>query len=129
MHTCPRRFEAPPGRYQENADTWEEGHGLVGQDAIGTSCSYCGSLNPDRFLELVEQEWVVGPTDKPYKVYLSPPGRVGGREAKVYLQHLSEEQRDQFIDLYNTKQMKIGYPGRFYVLPFFCQPAPEGGDR
>lgn len=42
---------------------------------------------------------------------------------KFYFQHLSSEQRDRFIELINAKKVKIGYPGYFYRLPFFCRPA------
>jgi hypothetical protein len=168
-HSCPRRSEAP---YQTpGPDTWTTGHGLGGQDAAGPSCSYCGSLNPDRFMELVRQGWEIGPTDKNYKAYLGKPytdqdhaarqaswsdGHVGravrqgaldsGKTAeeadavvaefwqthekqllssktvaKFYYQHLSFEQQQEFIELYNAKQMVIGYPGYFYARPYFCQ--------
>lgn len=40
---------------------------------------------------------------------------------KFYYQHLSDEQRARFIELVNDGTMKIGYPGHFYVLPFFCR--------
>jgi len=42
-------------------------------------------------------------------------------EGKFYFQHLSEEQQHEFIDLLNAKALTIGYPGRFYRLPFFIQ--------
>lgn len=41
--------------------------------------------------------------------------------SKFYFQHLSEEQRGRFIELYNDKRLNIGYPGYFYNLPFFCK--------
>ncbi len=71
--TCPRRVEGP--QYDKvNEDTWEDrGHGLIGQASVGRSCSYCGSLEPGRFLELVREGWLVGPTDKTYKAYLAQP--------------------------------------------------------
>lgn len=38
---------------------------------------------------------------------------------KFYFQHLSPEQQQQFIDLYNAKKLNYGdYP--LYVLPFFA---------
>lgn len=167
--TCPRRMSG-----EEGLDEWRTGHaggGIIGQENIGPSCSFCGSLHPDRFMELVQEGWVVGPTDKSYKAYLSHPvtedevaaqkrrwldGEVGrgvraalerdgktpeeiatelehtweigpgmtvgssGQEAKFYYQHLSEAQRAEFIEFYNAKRMKVGYPGHFYRLPFFC---------
>lgn len=172
--TCPRRMsDFGPWERTEGLDRWTTGHGVIGQDHIGLSCSFCGSLNPDRFMELVTEGWVVGPTDKSYKAYLESPltddekaarrekwmtgdsiaqalrrggerdGKTpeqiqadltvewdrqasgwlhGSQTAKFYYQHLSEAQRDEFIDLINTKRMAIGYPGHFYVLPFFAQP-------
>lgn len=160
--TCPRRAEAPFTReHLEGLDGFDTRHGLSGQEAIGLSCTYCGSLHPDRFMELLEQGWILSPTDKTYKAYLSegrgeediarrkeawlaenqgvvaasqleerwaaqePMIREGGRQAKFYYQHLSADQRARFIELHNARQIKIGYPGRLYVTPFFCRP----GDR
>lgn len=77
----------------------------------------------------------VGPTDKSYKAYIKCPysdPRAGetaeidrgisvyGITAKFYFQHLSEVQQHEFIRLYNAKQMNVGCPGHFYVLPYFC---------
>jgi hypothetical protein len=174
LHTCPRRLEMY-GRYaqQTGTDRWERGRGLIGQDATGLSCSFCGSLAPDRFMQLVREGWWVDPTDKAYKAYLAEPltddqvaaarsawmsgtfvARVRnavrednaesvdaaieqewqqmpaasghGREvAKFYYQHLNSAQMDEFIALINAKKMRIGMPGHFYVLPFFCQPTRQ----
>jgi len=170
QHTCPRRMETY-GRNTTGADRWETGHGLGGLHTVGLSCSYCGSLAPDRFMQLVREGWWVDPTDKPYKAYLAEPltdeqiaaqreqwmsgdfvARVraeactdhaanvdatierewqqmpaasghGRVVAKFYFQHLSGDQMDEFINLVNGKQMRIGPPGHFYVLPFFTQPS------
>jgi hypothetical protein len=183
--TCPRRMsDFGPWDRSEGLDKWTTGH-RVGQDAVGLSCSFCGSLNPDRFLELVREGWIVGPTDKSYKAYLGRPRtpediaarkaqwlvaelgiaatirRLGeqdrktpgqieadveeewqtrqlpliengcGQEAKFYYQHLSPEQCQEFIDLANSGRMRIGIPGYFYRLPFFCtyqaHPSTESG--
>ena len=51
----------------------------------------------------------------------STASSTGPSKGKFYYQHLSREQMDEFIELYNTKVMKIGYPGHFYTRPFFCQ--------
>ncbi len=126
-HSCPRRAEAPyrlPG--DDGTDTWQDRPGLGGATAPGRSCSYCGSLHPDTFMQLAEEGWWVGPTDQPSKAYLQPPvdgdGKpTGSAEAKFYFQHLSEDQRGRFVQLLNERKMRIGYPGRFYVLPFFVQ--------
>lgn len=40
---------------------------------------------------------------------------------KFYFYHLSDEQKLKFIDLLNQRQINIGVPGRFYVLPFFAR--------
>lgn len=182
--TCPRRMtDWGPWQRGEDLDAWDGKHGVIGQGDIGLSCSFCGSLHPDRFMMLVREGWVVGPTDKDYKAYLGKPrtdeyiaerkarflaGGYGGiaqairklgakdgktpeqidadleehwttrqlpsiqdgcgQEAKFYYQHLSDEQRMEFIALYNSKQMKVGYPGHFYRLPFFCRPAGEAAN-
>lgn len=169
LHICPRRAQMPAGLPAEPTDRWVTGRGLVGQDQVGLSCSFCGSLNPDRFLQLVRDRWVVEPTDKSYKAYLMRPytadqaadekrawlatsaeakairhlGEHDGKSseqvtadlenewavterasgvtaAKFYYQHLDDAQRDEFIGLVNDKAMRIGYPGYFYVLPFFA---------
>ncbi len=43
------------------------------------------------------------------------------RHDKFYFQHLSADQQNKFIELLNANRIKIGYPGYFYRLPFFCQ--------
>jgi hypothetical protein len=77
-HLCPRRSESAIGF--PGPDRWETGHGVVGQDEVGLSCSYCGSLHPARFMELVREGWTVGPTDKNYKAYLNAPVTDDDRE-------------------------------------------------
>lgn len=49
------------------------------------------------------------------------PWRKGHTVAKFYYQHLDEQQRAEFIELYNAKTMLLAYPGRFYVTPYFCR--------
>lgn len=159
QQTCPRRVsDFGPWSREEGQDQWTTGH-----SAVGLSCSFCGSLHPDRFMELVRDGWVVGPTDKSYKAYLGRPvtdeereqrraqwvdqmsplgtedrAALGGmwdrehaqppcsQDAKFYFQHLSPDQCGEFIDLHNSKRMAVGYPGHFYVRPFFCNtPAVE----
>lgn len=129
QQTCPRRMaEYGPWGREPDLDTWIA-------DRVGPSCSFCGSLHQDRFMELIREGWIVGPTDKNYKAYLSRPftdeekaGRPsdaiaeGEQVAKFYYLHLSDAQRDEFIELYNAGGMKVGYPGGFYQPPFFAQP-------
>lgn len=47
----------------------------------------------------------------------------GRTVAKFSFQHLSQAQRDEFLELYNSGAMRIAYPGYFYARPFFAQPA------
>lgn len=68
-HTCPRRMsDWGPWERTEGLDEYTAGHGLGGQPA---GCSFCGSLPPDDFMEMVRGGAVVGPTDKSYKLYIS----------------------------------------------------------
>ena len=83
------------------------------------TCSFCGSLSPDQFFAAVEAGAEVQPTTKSYKVYL------GGDHApkihgmpKLYFQHLNEDEKKRFIDLYNGD---MNLAGRFSVRPYFCQ--------
>lgn len=77
------------------------------------TCSFCGSISPDDLFAAIEAGEEITPTDKPYKIY------VGGSR-KFYFQHLSHDEQDRFIDLYNARSVKMAYPGYFYVLPYFC---------
>jgi len=74
--TCPRRTDNLTDR-----DRWEKGHSLLSQ-ADELSCTYCGSLHPDRFMELVAAEWPVTPTDKGHKAYIGKPVTDKEKEAK-----------------------------------------------
>lgn len=96
---CPKRFI----NAADDADHWRHD---------GT-CSYCGSLRPERFLELVDSGVQIEPTDKDHKVY------IGGK--KFYFQHLNKDQMLAFIELWNEGTLNLAYPGYFYVLPFFIQ--------
>jgi hypothetical protein len=64
----------------------------------------------------------IGPTDKNYKAYVK--GADGQHEGKFYFQHLTDAQKDEFIGLLNARLVNVGYPGHFYVLPFFATRAP-----
>lgn len=109
--TCPRReeqgmhLEGPFKHSGPNLDTWRQDR----------SCSYCGSMHPDDFIQYVKDGKKVGSTDKDYKAYVDEDPRI-----KFYFQHLSAAQRTEFIELYNAKKFNMGeFP--FYVLPFFCK--------
>lgn len=98
---CPRRSEiGGPFKFPES-DEWVDGR-----------CSFCGSMSPEDFMVAAESGEKLGPTDKDYKVYV-------GERQKFYFQHLTETQRRTFVDLLNAGRLSIGFPGRFYVLPFF----------
>lgn len=148
-HTCPRRselFSVGSGVWGE--DTWRKGTSFSGHEKNDNfrSCSYCGSIHPDDFMRvIVDDGWIVEPTDKSYKAYLARPFTQEERErynrsmgvdeihdlfkghhrgesvGKFYYQHLSEVQMRAFIDFYNGQGMKIGYPGHFYQPPFFMR--------
>lgn len=117
IFTCPRREEDgthlddTPLKYSgSNLDTWHEGN----------ICSYCGSLNPEEFMEKLEiGQFTLTPTDKDYKVYLDKEGDTTHR--KFYFQHLSIEQQKRFIELLNEKKLNFAFPGHFYVMPFFIR--------
>ena len=53
-----------------------------------------------------------------YKAYVHT--LEGEHAGKFYFQHLSAEQRREFVALLNAKAFPVGYPGHFYVLPFFA---------
>lgn len=110
---CPQRPPIGHPFKLPDEDTWLTDH----------TCSYCGSLSPDEFFRLVEAGAEVGPTDKGYKAYLNH--QTLPFQAKFYFQHLSLEDRERFIQLYNSKEMKLGYPGYFYRLPYFAEQLPE----
>jgi hypothetical protein len=45
---------------------------------------------------------------------------------KFYFQHLNVSEQQRFVDLLNAGKFNLGYPGRFYVRPFFiAPPAPR----
>lgn len=76
-------------------------------------CSYCGSFSQEKFFSLIGQGHLVIPTDKNYKVYIA--------EGKFYFQHLSKEGKLKFIEMMNSREIYLGAPGRFYVMPFFMR--------
>lgn len=115
-HTCPRRVENGTEGVR-NKDRYRKGHGIIGQ---ARGCTYCGSMSPEDFLAACHAGAELGPTDKSYKVYVKGGKGDGPNGAKFYFQHLTQLQRGEFIQLLNDKKLNIGYPGRFYVLPYFA---------
>ncbi len=113
--------ESPLVNSGTDLDFWRGSGGIVGQ---GRSCCYCGSMNPDDFMEAVRTGCLIGPTDKNYKAYVQGwPGN-GPNGGKFYFQHLSDDQKGEFVRLLNAKGINIDYPGRFYAAPFFVSYAP-----
>jgi hypothetical protein len=139
---CPRRSESPQGPLNMPEDTDE-------YDKEDDGCSFCGSLSPEVLMQRLEAGDVeVVPTDKSYKIYVRrlsgapfkqhyrncpPDAECTGPsncthyttreidQTKFYFQHLSPEQQTRFIELHNTKHLKLGVPGYFYTPPFFCK--------
>lgn len=137
---CPRRVEDNQFEQYSSDDFWTTGFGLGGRQGIEQSCSYCGSLHPDTFMKWVLDQAIILPTDKNYKCYARCPypdkheGQITvtkrpygaltmlyGMDAKFYFQHLSLDQRLDFISLMNDKTLNMGTPGYFYNMPFFVK--------
>lgn len=106
---CPRQDEVPPGPYRDAVSTWTDRDGA-------RACSFCGSMHPDDLFAAIERGEELVPTDKSYKVYV---GKTEHR--KFYFQHLSDDERSRFVQVLNERRINIGYPGHFYVLPFFVR--------
>ena len=118
-HTCPRRVTGlGPWQRNECLDGWryQGPSGVLISDRM-KHCNFCGSLHPDTFMEMIKKGSELGPTDKSYKVYL----KLARGQTKFYFQHLSVEQCVEFVDLLNAGKLNIGYPGHFYVRPFFVR--------
>lgn len=112
MSKCPLQRNATMEVQRRHVQRWRK---------EGT-CSYCGSLHPDVFMQALKDGAILEPTTKGYKAYL------GGKEApsvrgacKFYYEHLSDEQQTEFIRMLNAKEIKMHY--NFTVLPFFIQVA------
>lgn len=99
-HLCPQRMPGPWNHVPEH-DEWE----IRGDDKC---CSYCGSLHPDRVLELVKQYGpsVIEATDKSYKWYVNrnniPNASFGG--IKYYRHHDTQEFIDKLNELFKTNK-------------------------
>lgn len=113
--SCPRRFSFDPAP----SDLWEKRNY---SDGI-THCSYCGCMNNDTFMELLENEKItIGTTDKNYKVYVHMRDDTSEvLRANFYFQHLTEEQKRRFVDLYNDNKVHFDQGGDFYVTPYFMK--------
>ena len=102
--TCRSRLEQR-GDVEENhnLDTWQ----LRGKDKC---CSYCGSLHPDRVLELVKEHGfgIVDPSTKDYKWYINQPNvpNAGFGGIKYYRWHDTKEFIDQYNELVSLAKAK-----------------------
>lgn len=124
---CPRRSEVP------SVFKLPEHDHLMAD----STCSYCGSLDGDVFMERLEADTIrLEGSDKNYKTYVqavegsppllqtyremdAPPGVWTTREIsqqKFYFMHLTAEQKQRFVELWNE-----GRAGGLYVLPYFMQ--------
>lgn len=111
--TCPRRRESSI-HVGENLDSYEKGHGVIGQKR---GCTYCGSMHPDDFMDAVREGKEIGPTDKSYKFY------VDDHAGKFYTSHLSPEQGHEFWQLHKEGKVNWGYPGHPYVPLYLPGPS------
>ena len=115
LELCPRRQEiGDTSRFKvPQEDEWREDR----------SCSWCGSMSPELLFEAIEAGCKLTPTDKNYKLYIDGIANVfyvpNNNHSKFYFQHFSKEQCIKFIELSNDNKLKLGYPGYFYVIPFF----------
>ena len=109
---CGRRTEGYPSRIFPGPDYWR----------FDGTCNYCGSISPGQLFKAIEDGCEITPTDKNYKVYIEGENapRVRGVD-KFYFQHLSDDEKKEFISLLNGGKIKFGYPGHFYVMPFFIK--------
>lgn len=76
-------------------------------------------ITPENRAELPLDPWQQANWPDGHWVKVEP--RMATTHAKFYFQHLSPEQRTRFVELINERKMKVGMPGHFYVLPFFCK--------
>lgn len=139
-HRCPRRDEMP-GSDERYPGPDEFGPRMSMTNGWSPGCTYCGSISGDAFMEFVRAGGTVVGTDKNYKAYVekdtgvpaeryhetvtAPHGGTyevsgvkdgtGIQNGKFYYQHLSQEQRQEFIDLYNAGKVNHS----LYVWPFF----------
>lgn len=77
------------------------------------TCHVCGSMHPEIFLKKIKEGRPMMPTDRDDKAFI--------RNTPFYYTHLNADQRKEFIELYNSKRLRLDYPYYFYTLPFFCK--------
>lgn len=118
-HTC--GYRVVQGRDDPASPFAGSGRDLDEWRADGT-CSYCGSLNPEALMARIEAGDIeLVPTDKSYKVYVRNACGPDLAPTKFYFYHFTPDQQAWFIDMLNQRRVRLGFPGHFYVLPYFCQ--------
>lgn len=80
-----------------------------------------GGLTQESVIQAILDGATIDPTDKDYKIYVK---HEFGYD-KAYFDKWDQEHKTKFISLFNEGKIKLGYPGYFYVLPFFTQSTPR----
>lgn len=104
VQTCGRRMkEFGPWERKEGLDKWEQ----RGPDLC---CSFCGSLHPDKVLEIAKEviegkdtTSVFHMSDKPYKLYLDrvEVKNAGEGGIKFYTPHIPDTDADEWLKVVN----------------------------
>jgi hypothetical protein len=82
-----------------NLDTWNDG-----------ICSFCGSLEPAKALEMIQRNEPVTPSDVNYKMVMG--------DKPVFFQHFSVDEWRLLTSLLNAGKITFAFPGYFPVLPY-----------
>lgn len=131
-YTCPRRIadgmaadDSPFVTAGPNKDTWDADRPGMRWLERQRLCSYDGSGSPEDLLAGIKSKTIeVGPTDKPYKFYIT--NIAAGAEGKFYTHHFSEDQGWEFHHLWKSGAVRWGYPFRPYVNLYI--PGPSGAN-
>jgi len=97
--TCQSRMiNHGPWEKEENLDTWE-------QRGPDRACSFCGSMHPEDFQNLVERATIddsiiIEPSTKKYKVYIKRFALEGEQAIKFYTWHLTPETTEKINKVY-----------------------------
>lgn len=87
------------------------------------TCSYCGSISPHFFFACIAKGIELTPTAYDDTVEIKWDD---DSTSKFFFQHLTPKEQWKFIDLLNKKEINIGGPGHFPVLPFFIRNKKKG---
>ncbi len=113
---CPSRLLSPQYKSKSlpDEDNWEM-RNIFKNNKLNKFCSFCGSLHPEIFIDLVSKGAVLVPTDKNYKAYLE----YQNSSSKFYFWHLSKSDINRYIEIAEKKKINFAFPGFFYTKPFF----------